>query len=183
MCKKIKDFDINKYIKNDYDNTIEKTTEFINLFTKRVDILKYDNNITCNIKDDTTIKIIEIMDNKIMKIRALLDKIHYNHILIVQRCKKYEHGKILSNARVKRFPDRQQKIINNNTLENTETFVKRKRGRPRKNQLQHITKLFDIPTTITDDKKKYIENNLLGFLYCNHPDYTMPTTLSYDNVF
>ena len=183
MCKKIKDFYINQYIENDYDKTIEKNTQFINLFTKRVEILKYEDNI----KDETTIKIIDIMNNKIMKMRELLDKITYIHLLIVQRCTKYERSKILSNARGKRYRDRQQKIIDNvkleNKLENTQTFVKRKRGRPSKTQLQHITKLFDIPTTITDYKNKYIENNLLDFLYCNHPDYTMSSEISYDNVF
>lgn len=183
MRKKIKNFDINKYNETDYDKTIEKNTQFINLFTKRVDILKYDDNI----KDETTIKIIDIMNNKIMKMCELLDKINYNHHLIVRRCTQYERSKILSNARGKRYRDRQQKIIDNikleNTLENTQTFVKRKCGRSSKNQLQHITKLFDIPITITDDKNKYIENNLLDFLYCNHPDYTMSYELSDYNVF
>jgi len=184
MCKKIKDFDINKYNETNYDKTIENISQFNNIFTKRVDILKYDDNI--NIKDETTIKIIDIMNTKIMKMRKLLDKIRVNHFLNVKYIKKYERSKILSNDRGKRFRDRQQKIINNikllNTLENTQTFVKQKRGRPSKTQLKHITKL-NIPTTITDDKNKYIENNLLDFLYCNHPDYTMSYELSNDNVF
>jgi hypothetical protein len=192
MYKKIKNFDAKQYIENDYDKTIEKTSRIIDLFTRRVDVLKYDNNI--NIKDETTIKIINIMDNKIMKMRSLLEKIQYNHYLNVKYIKKYEHSKTLFNDRDKRFRDRQKKIINNiklsNTLENTQTFLKRKRGRPSKNSLQNIIKLnipfgnlFDIPPTITDDNNKYIENNLLDFLYCNHPDYTMSCEISYDNVF
>ena len=85
MYKKIKNFDAKQYIENDYDKTIEKTSRIIDLFTRRVDVLKYDNNI--NIKDETTIKIINIMDNKIMKMRSLLEKIQYNHYLNVKYIK------------------------------------------------------------------------------------------------
>ena len=164
MPNKFKDskFHIKEYTKQNYDKVIGTHLDFIDISMKQLSNLKKNKYID----NDKCIDVITALENKIMKMQLLLDKISSNHYLITLFISKQERDKDLYTARTTRY--REKKKFENANI----NIVKKKLGRPRLNKpTSYDTHIYD--------KNKYIENNMLDFLYCNHPDYNIPN----DNLF